>query len=224
MGKAYSQPRVWSETTRQLRERTSKVIVNGWSMYPALRPGDILLVDSSPSSRVRPGTIVVFQVPDKNELVVHRVTGTRINEGRQWYMTRGDNNRHTEEKVSPEWIVGTASHRINRKGVGEITRVQELFYLCFSPVLRIIHSIRSRLVRFAFPVLDLLINIKLVKIHRIRVGERLIISVLGRVIAVKDEAFEKPFTWVHPLFRTMPNLWEMPYDDQAYSQSGNRIS
>ncbi len=74
----------------------------GPSMNPTLIDGDRLNVIPYNGDRIRVGDVIVFQHPDKNLLMVHRVvsTSSRI-------ITRGDNNRCPDRfSLTPEHITG----------------------------------------------------------------------------------------------------------------------
>jgi signal peptidase I len=60
---------------RRARRGPWRVEVSGESMVPALRPGDWLLVDATPSRWPRRGTLVVVREPASDLVVVKRVAG-----------------------------------------------------------------------------------------------------------------------------------------------------
>lgn len=61
--------------------------VNGWSMFPAIWPGDTLLVERISSAAVCEGDIVLFE--RDRRLFAHRVTA-RDGDGVAMMVTRGD--------------------------------------------------------------------------------------------------------------------------------------
>src|SRR5262245_66357737 len=68
--------------------------VHGTSMLPAVRPGDVVDVETCPIDRFRVGDIVVFT--GTAGLVAHRMISNR----EQVTVTRGDANRHCDPPMS----------------------------------------------------------------------------------------------------------------------------
>jgi len=76
----------------------------GGSMYPALRNGDVLLVEAIPATNLALGDVVVFRRIDGG-LVAHRVVAKALRES-QWRLSvRGDTRRDAED-VLEDHIVG----------------------------------------------------------------------------------------------------------------------
>lgn len=82
--------------------------VNGDSMEPNLNEGDLFLV--VPSNEYQTGEVIVFQTNKTSMLVTHRI----VDKTEKGYVTRGDNNRGTDqsylnfEPVKKEKIIGEA--------------------------------------------------------------------------------------------------------------------
>lgn len=74
--------------------------VEGRSMYPFLRPGDMVLVDPVENSRLRRGDVVV--VLRGSEFFIHRLLVV----GQQHYLTKGDGEHIADSPSLPEDIVG----------------------------------------------------------------------------------------------------------------------
>src|SRR5687768_4040409 len=70
--------------------RTSTVLSG--SMQPTIRPGDVVVATPTPSSNVRAGDIVTFQLPDGEGTVTHRVAKVRRVDGELKIITKGDAN------------------------------------------------------------------------------------------------------------------------------------
>ncbi|MEN8115279.1 MAG: signal peptidase I [Actinomycetota bacterium] len=76
---------------------TSATITSG-SMQPKLRPGDVVIaVDTD--ELIDAGTIIVFQDPDRGDLVTHRIV--EMNENGT-YTTKGDANGVTDARPIPQ--------------------------------------------------------------------------------------------------------------------------
>ena len=61
----------------------------GYSMYPSLRPGDVLVVRQIPPNEIRLGDILCL--PEGGSYVSHRVVHMQINENRCLFKIKGDN-------------------------------------------------------------------------------------------------------------------------------------
>jgi signal peptidase I len=82
------------------------VVVSG-SMEPALSKGDIVLLDSNPSS-IDVGDIIVYKaVWSNSEHVIHRVIAKgKSSNGEDYYLTKGDNNSIQDPmKVYPNEVI-----------------------------------------------------------------------------------------------------------------------
>ncbi len=66
-----------------------RIAFQGYSMYPALRPGDTLILDIVAPAHCAPGDIIC--VPRKQELVVHRIIGVDRSVSPPVVVTKGDN-------------------------------------------------------------------------------------------------------------------------------------
>lgn len=69
-------------------------VVDGYSMYPLLHDGDIVLI--MPLNSIHLGDIIVFR-NDYNEFVIHRVVGIINCSGKNLYITKGDNNQYVDQ-------------------------------------------------------------------------------------------------------------------------------
>ncbi len=79
------------------------ITVTGWSMAPALRPGDRLLLDDG---ALRVGDVVVVAAPRR--LLVHRVIafGTACDGEPGFVITRGDGVRHCDAPAPLTAVLG----------------------------------------------------------------------------------------------------------------------
>jgi signal peptidase I len=96
--------------------RNDWIAVEGYSMWPFLRPGDAVRV-SAEHPLPRPGDVIVFL--RQTTLIVHRVQA--IHPG-QW-QTQGDNQCDPDPPVAPEMVLGLVTAvRTNRPWLrGEIS-------------------------------------------------------------------------------------------------------
>jgi signal peptidase I len=76
--------------------------VSGKSMFPAIRPADILLIRAVESPRIAVGDVVLFA--RAGCLIAHRVVETRA--GANVLITRGDANSHHDAPVTASRVIG----------------------------------------------------------------------------------------------------------------------
>jgi signal peptidase I len=81
--------------------------VMGWSMLPAVWPGDTLVVERADSSTVSTGDIVLFG--RDRRLFVHRVVAKRRLFGDSQVVTRGDAMPALDSPVSEDELLGRVS-------------------------------------------------------------------------------------------------------------------
>jgi len=62
---------------------------SGYSMYPAIRSGDILITREAPARSVRPGDVVCL--PRGRAYLAHRVISVKKDASRATLITKGDN-------------------------------------------------------------------------------------------------------------------------------------
>lgn len=79
---------------------TLRLQVTGWSMLPAIWPGDILYFERAEPSELSKGEIVLFS--RDRRLFAHRVLKT----GAKAIVTRGDAMRHTDPAVAHDELLG----------------------------------------------------------------------------------------------------------------------
>ncbi|MBK9179183.1 MAG: signal peptidase I [Acidimicrobiales bacterium] len=72
----------------------SPTVITSTSMEPALRVGDVVLVDPARADRLRPGQVITFRAPESGALRTHRVVEVRGQE----VITKGDANG-TQDQV-----------------------------------------------------------------------------------------------------------------------------
>jgi len=85
--------------------KTIRIKAHGYSMYPAIKPGSLILIEPLNSKgRPVPGEIVAIK--RENGLVVHRIKRRIVKDGDTWYIARGDSNSHSDRPVKIDKIVG----------------------------------------------------------------------------------------------------------------------
>lgn len=82
---------------------TVQVQVTGWSMFPVVRPGDVLIVDHTGRSGVVSGDIVLFTRDQR--LFAHRVVANRGS----GILTRGDAMPAPDPPVAESELLGRVS-------------------------------------------------------------------------------------------------------------------
>jgi signal peptidase I len=85
--------------------KTIRIKAHGYSMYPAIKPGSLILIESlkKKGNPVR-GEIVALK--RKQGLVVHRVMRREIKNGITYYITKGDSNARADSPVTIDKIAG----------------------------------------------------------------------------------------------------------------------
>ena len=87
--------------------------VTGWSMLPAVWPGDTLTVERANFNTVSEGDIVLFV--RESRLFVHRVTASSRRDGSWQLVTKGDAMPSPDAPISEAELLGRVS-RIVRNG------------------------------------------------------------------------------------------------------------
>jgi signal peptidase I len=77
----------------------------GWSMHPAVRDGDVLLVGPVSMAALRTGDIVLCRTGPER-LVVHRILGRRRRHGAQQFLLKGDRCSDPDGWFSGEGLLG----------------------------------------------------------------------------------------------------------------------
>lgn len=86
--------------------------ITSGSMWPALKEGDLIFIQSIAPEQLKVGDIVVFRNRAGNNFVIHRVV--KIND--KTFVTKGDANFTEDEPTSFEDLVGHTL-KINNKNV-----------------------------------------------------------------------------------------------------------
>ncbi len=86
---------------------TLRLQVTGWSMLPAVWPGDTLMVEQATLSSVSLGEIVLF-VRDRR-LFAHRIVASSRRDGGQQLVTKGDAMPSQDAPISEAELLGKVS-------------------------------------------------------------------------------------------------------------------
>lgn len=96
-------PSLLAESLR--RFGTARLRVAGTSMLPAIRPRDVLVIETRPLEQIRVSDIVLFRLAGR--LFVHRVVGRSADEsGAPTLVTRGDTHRHDDLPIAASQLLG----------------------------------------------------------------------------------------------------------------------
>jgi signal peptidase I len=87
------------------------------SMRPMIQPGDMVVDERIPASRIRVGDIVTFQEPHGTRTITHRVRKIGISEGQARVTTRGDANDTVEKwQIPVDGEVGRVVYTVPKVG------------------------------------------------------------------------------------------------------------
>ena len=81
-----------------------RITASGYSMYPAIKPGNTIIIKPVPREELKCGMIIAWK--RKKDLVVHRLVLAYESEGNKYYITRGDSCRSSDKPVSLDMIAG----------------------------------------------------------------------------------------------------------------------
>ncbi len=85
--------------------RTIRIKAHGYSMYPCIKPGSIILIEPiAIKGRPVPGEIIAIK--RENGLVVHRLTRIVTKNGITTYIARGDSNAYADNPVNYDKLAG----------------------------------------------------------------------------------------------------------------------
>lgn len=85
--------------------KTIRIKAHGFSMYPCIKPGSLLLIEPiNLKGFPRPGEIIAIK--RERGLIVHRLTKIMNKKGVNLYIARGDSNAYPDNPVSIDKIAG----------------------------------------------------------------------------------------------------------------------
>jgi signal peptidase I len=85
--------------------------VNGWSMFPAIRPGDTLIVDRADHASIVAGEVVLFR--RRQRFFVHRAIAPTATQSSA-LLTRGDAMPQADPPVHEQELIGRVSSLLRR--------------------------------------------------------------------------------------------------------------
>jgi signal peptidase I len=101
-----------------LKTKNPLLVVMSYSMGPALKPGDLLIVDGSDSIDPKTGDIVAFRQRESGDLVIHRVFKIEDSDGEKMIFTKGDALMYLDDGyLRPTEIVGIVRWRIPKLAI-----------------------------------------------------------------------------------------------------------
>ena len=85
--------------------KTIRIKAHGFSMYPCIKPGSLLLIEPINIKGVpRAGEIIAIK--RETGLIVHRLSGIIVKNGVSLYIARGDSNAYPDSPVRIDKIAG----------------------------------------------------------------------------------------------------------------------
>lgn len=85
--------------------KTIRIKAHGYSMYPCIKPGSMLLIEPLKLKGFPiPGEIIAIR--RETGLVVHRLCKTEVEKGITNYIARGDSNAYEDNPVKIDMIAG----------------------------------------------------------------------------------------------------------------------
>jgi signal peptidase I len=85
--------------------KTIRIKAHGYSMYPCIKPGSMILIEPIHLKGVPvPGEIIAIR--RETGLIVHRLVKILSKNGVTWYIARGDSNAYADNPVKLEKIAG----------------------------------------------------------------------------------------------------------------------
>jgi signal peptidase I len=85
--------------------KTIRIKAHGYSMYPCIKPGSLLLIEPiNLKGLPRPGEIIAIR--RENGMIVHRLSRIINKSGVTCYIARGDSNAYADNPVKIDKIAG----------------------------------------------------------------------------------------------------------------------
>jgi len=86
------------------RGTSIRITASGYSMYPAIKPGNTIIIKPMPPDELKCGMIIAWK--RENDLVVHRLVLAYESDEKRYYITRGDSCRSSDKPVTLDMIAG----------------------------------------------------------------------------------------------------------------------
>ena len=95
--------------------KSLRIKPSGYSMFPATRPGDIVIIAPVKNrSNLTPGDIVVYK--RDSDFVLHRLIDIRHQKEGAFYITRGDSSKNEDKPITADKIVGVVTTIETKRG------------------------------------------------------------------------------------------------------------
>jgi signal peptidase I len=95
--------------------KTIRIKAHGYSMYPCIKPGSLILIEPlNIKGMPRPGEVITIK--REAGLIVHRLCGIIKQNGVTLYIARGDSNAYPDKPVKIDKIAGRV---VRSEGTGE---------------------------------------------------------------------------------------------------------
>jgi GNAT superfamily N-acetyltransferase len=111
-----------------------EINIKGSSMYPFLKDGDRVKIKKTDASKIKLGDLIYAEISDG--VVIHRVIGKRNKEKKIIFITKGDANLFSVEKIYPENILGKIISIKRRDSASysdiELRNLERVFHFIFS--------------------------------------------------------------------------------------------
>jgi signal peptidase I len=126
---------------------TLRFTATGWSMLPAIWPGDTLLVDRVSSDQVRMGDVVL--VGRDGRLCAHRIVSEAEDTGNPHWITQGDAMPAADRPVNGDELLGRVAHVIR---AGKLVAVPAK--------LSVVERLTAKIVRRSLPAARALVYLR----------------------------------------------------------------
>jgi signal peptidase I len=120
---------------------TIRIRAHGYSMYPSIKPGSLLIIEPL-RSKGDPVKGEIVAIKRESGLIVHRITEINIHDGKRYYTARGDSSGFADKPVPISLITGrvvrseptgenpvAANIRINKSPSYFLNRIRVIFIL-----------------------------------------------------------------------------------------------
>jgi len=85
--------------------KTIRIKAHGYSMYPCIKPGSMILIEPLKAKGL-PVAGEIVAIRRENGLIVHRISRIIIKNGVTTYIARGDSNAYADDPVKIDKIAG----------------------------------------------------------------------------------------------------------------------
>jgi len=81
-----------------------RITASGYSMYPAIRPGNTIIIKPVDEDDLKCGSIIAWK--REKDMVVHRLVLAYESDNKKYYITRGDSCKSLDSPVTHDMIAG----------------------------------------------------------------------------------------------------------------------